>query len=729
MRLKYKLSIIVTGIFLSGVSAIAFIALYRSTQVQLATAKASQSRLAAHQGTVVQAWYEGYLRIAQTFAGIMTEYESVEPEMRRIWFSKNMQAILESEQNLIGIFAVWKPNALDNDDLAHAGEVGATEQGQFAPYYHQYTGSTQFTVYDSIPIVEEFMAKGVSAISEPQPLRIKDKEVLTISMGVPVIHPKTGQVVAFSGVRVDIGALQGIVQDMIQNNYDIAAASVYANNGTILASFIPERIGRHFREADAMFKGHEAVVEQAISKGQPLELDCFSVALNSSVSTVFYPFTIGDTNSPWSVMIGAKQKVILEDIQNLTGFITGLAIIVGFMGALITFLTANAVTRPIVHVSKTLKDISEGAGDLTQTVAVRGNDEVADLAKYFNATMERIKCLIMVIRDQAHALSGLGNKLADHMTESAAAMNEITANIQSIKGRISYQSTEVKQSNSTMHGIIQEIHTLNSHIDRQSASMSRSSAAIEQLLANIQSVTQTLVKNTDNVNALASASEVGRSGLKEVVEDIKEIAQQSEGLLEINAVMENIASQTNLLSMNAAIEAAHAGIQGKGFAVVAEEIRKLAESSGEQSKTIGSVLKKIKDSIDKINQSTHSVLDKFEAIDKGVQIVSQQEEYLRQAMEEQNAGSKQILDTVEEVNTITLVVKASSQHMLEASREIIRGSKHLEGVTYEISEGMNEMVQGADNVNLAVHKVNELSVHNKDSITVLVKEVSKFKID
>jgi methyl-accepting chemotaxis protein len=181
--------------------------------------------------------------------------------------------------------------------------------------------------------------------------------------------------------------------------------------------------------------------------------------------------------------------------------------------------------------------------------------------------------------------------------------------------------------------------------------------------------------------------------------------------------------------MNAAIEAAHAGEAGKGFAVVADEIRKLAESSGEQSKTISSVLKKIKDSIDKITKSTDAVLNKFEAIDTGVRTVAEQEESIRNAMEEQGEGSKHILDAVSNLNNITQQVKSGAEEMLQGSQEVIGESRNLANITEQLTNGMAEMATGAEQINVAVTRVNEISTQNKDNIDILVKEVSKFKVE
>jgi methyl-accepting chemotaxis protein len=180
--------------------------------------------------------------------------------------------------------------------------------------------------------------------------------------------------------------------------------------------------------------------------------------------------------------------------------------------------------------------------------------------------------------------------------------------------------------------------------------------------------------------------------------------------------------------MNAAIEAAHAGESGKGFAVVAGEIRKLAESSSKQSTTIGSVLKRMKSSIDKITSSTKNVMDRFMTIDSSVKTVIQQESNILHAMEEQTIGSKQILQGVGNVNEITRQVKNGSQSMLEGSKEVIQESTNLEKVTQEITESMNEMAQGAEKINIAINRVNEISIKNRENIDILARDVSRFKV-
>jgi methyl-accepting chemotaxis protein len=467
----------------------------------------------------------------------------------------------------------------------------------------------------------------------------------------------------------------------------------------------------------------------AIKAGQELKIDKYSNYLKKDVHFIYHPINFTNIKTPWCLMVVIPLDEINKPIVAMVYFTIIIALIILVIAGVITFFVSRSIVKPIIDVSLTLKDISQGEGDLTKTISVSSKDEVGDLAKYFNQTLQKIRMLVITIKKEATKLSDVGNDLASNMNETAAAMNEITANIKSIKGRVINQSASVTETNATMEQLLGNIKKLDDHVENQSSNISQASSAIEEMVANIRSVTDTLIKNSTNVKALMGASEVGRTGLQDVAQDIQEIARESEGLLEINSVMENIASQTNLLSMNAAIEAAHAGEAGKGFAVVADEIRKLAESSSEQSKTIGTVLKKIKDSIDKLTRSTGNVLGKFEAIDSSVKTVADQEETIRNAMEEQGSGSRQLLSTAGNLNEITRQVTSSSSEMLGGAKEVIQESHNLEIVTQEITAGMNEMASGTDQINVAVNHINELSGKNRDGIEALMKEVSRFKVE
>jgi len=396
------------------------------------------------------------------------------------------------------------------------------------------------------------------------------------------------------------------------------------------------------------------------------------------------------------------------------------------LGLVVAMLISQTVTKPVSLLTHALNNVEHG--DLTQRLPEQGRDEIGQASRSYNQSMGEFSKMISAIKSKTQELSEIGNNLASNMTETASAMNQITANIQSIKSRVLNQSASVTETNATMEQVTGNINKLSTQVDRQTSAVSQSSTAVEEMIANIQSVNATLTRNAANVKELQESSETGRSSLEEVASDIQGIARESEGLMEINSVMQNIASQTNLLSMNAAIEAAHAGESGRGFAVVADEIRKLAESSSEQSKTIGTVLKKIKDSIDKISRSTDMVLNRFETIDQSVRTVSDQEEVIRNAMEEQSQGSKQVLQAAGQVSDITQQVKGGSQEMLEGSKEVIQESKNLERVTQEITNGINEMAAGAEQVNKAVNAVNDLTGRTKDNIASLAKAISGFKV-
>jgi methyl-accepting chemotaxis protein len=316
------------------------------------------------------------------------------------------------------------------------------------------------------------------------------------------------------------------------------------------------------------------------------------------------------------------------------------------------------------------------------------------------------------------------------MSKTSHAVEEISANFKDMKNMMGKQEEGASEADNAVKYIRESIDKLNALIEDQSANINNSSSAIEEMTANINSVTKTLMENSKNVSKLNEASENGKTGLQTVAQKILEIAHDSEGLLEINALMHNIASQTNLLSMNAAIEAAHAGEAGKGFAVVADEIRKLAESSGVQSKTTAVMLKKIKSSIDSITVSSNDVISRFSVIDSEVKTVSLHEQNIRSAMEEQEVGGKQILESMNRLKEINVSVTKGSMDMIEAGNHLTNQTGEFINISKAAINGINGMVDGAMNqIQIAVGRVDEMSVENARNFDELKSESGKFKVD
>jgi methyl-accepting chemotaxis protein len=732
MKIRIKLSLMMIAIMAVIVTGIAALLLRQASGISLDLSKRGIKYLTGQQVEFWKGREEGYLRALRTLAGIMAEYESVPADERRDRYDHTLLSAIIAETSMIRLYTVWKPNALDGVDARHAGRIGSTPAGQYAISYTRETGQilgrTAADYEDATAYLNSPDAKK-DRVDNPFPETINGKEVYLLRMMVPVISPRTGEVVGSVGCILDIAIIQSTVQETVKTYDEIAAVTIYSGNGMIMGHLVPERVGKMLIDVDTIFGPYTEEANQAVLNGTGFRCNTYSPVLESNVEVLLDSFRIGNSNQTWSIMVVVTDKYVLREVNAITRFTVILAAAALLAAIVIVYIVLYKSTAPIIRVTDKLKDISEGEGDLTRTIVINSRDEVGDLAKYFNQTLEKIKSLIMVIKKETGELSEVGGDLAGNMTETAAAINEIAANLQSIKGRVISQSAGVTETNATMELIVANINKLNDHVESQSGNVSLASSAIEEMVANIRSVTQTLVGNADNVKALRAASDVGRTGLSEVAQDIQEIARESEGLLEINSVMENIASQTNLLSMNAAIEAAHAGEAGRGFAVVADEIRKLAESSGEQSKTISGVLKKIKNSIDKIMGSTENVLTEFGAIDSSVRTVAEQEENIRSAMEEQGAGSQQLLQVTNDLNDLTRQVKSGSHEMLEGSHEVIRESRDLEKITQEITGGMNEMASGADQINLAIHHINEISDKNREGIDALMREVARFKVE
>lgn len=372
---------------------------------------------------------------------------------------------------------------------------------------------------------------------------------------------------------------------------------------------------------------------------------------------------------------------------------------------------------------------SIAAKDYTnEKIKVLSRDEFGLLINYLNQFFTSTKTLLGAISRSVNNSINTANGLFTNMTETASAIDQISSSINNIKEQTENQVAGVEESASTINSMIERIDHLNNSISGQMSGISTASSAIEQMVANIRSVTSILEKNSVSVKSLGTESERGRAKINQAAELADTVISQSVGLLEASTIIQSIASQTNLLAMNAAIEAAHAGEAGKGFSVVADEIRKLSETSTNQSKTIGAELNKIQDTIKEVVSVSSETNTAFSAVSQSISETSEIIQQIKGAMEEQQVGSKQIIQALQSMNNSTSEVKMASEEMTIGNKEILTEIEKLQSATDMIKGSVTEMHEGAKRINENGAALTEISGKVTESIKKISDEIVLFKV-
>ena len=388
------------------------------------------------------------------------------------------------------------------------------------------------------------------------------------------------------------------------------------------------------------------------------------------------------------------------------------------------------ILPPINQATKAFTNLNGGdeQADLTYRINSKYDNEIGIMCKEVDQFIETQQQLLQETKKNSIALHGTAENLASSSEEVATATQHITTTITEVARQIQLQHQSLHTMDETLLENVSGIINLDGLIANQTSDIIESSATIEQMIGNISSITGSVKRMSREYQGLIESTDTTRHRQNEVAQQVNHMAEQSQHLAEANSIIAQIASQTNLLAMNAAIEAAHAGEAGKGFSVVADEIRKLAENAASQSRAISKELDDITNIISRIVTISEFAVQDFAVISTKVVETEQVVEEIHNAIEEQQEASRQVLQALRDVNTTTMEVQKTSHQMTHGMESLQTASNQLKTITTTVVDSIQEIDNSIKEINQIGVAVAEQSATTMNSTYTLESMLDRFVV-